>query len=126
MKNVSRLGNLQLKILKLLWDRREATVADLHQSLLAEADLAYTTIATMLRKMEDRGLVRHRAEGRTFVYQAVVEADAVTRNLATDFLDRLFEGSLSAMVNHLLSHREVTRDELAKIEQLIADRKKTE
>ena len=59
-----RLGDLQLRILKLLWERGEASVSDVHEALDAKKPLAYTTVATMLRKMEDRGLVSHRAEGR--------------------------------------------------------------
>jgi len=122
---VHRLGDLQLKILKRLWDRGEATVAEVHQALATEGDLAYTTVATMLRKMEARGLVKHRLEGRSFVYRPAVAADAVTRGMADHLLDRLFEGSMSDMVSHLLTTREVSREELSKLERLIAERKKS-
>ncbi len=121
---IHRLGELQLRIMKVLWERHEATVADVHASLGSTADLAYTTIATMLRKMEARGLVRHRLEGRTFIYTTVVAEDAVTRSMADDLIDRVFEGSLADMVSHLLTTREVSRDELSRLEQLIAERKK--
>jgi predicted transcriptional regulator len=121
---VHRLGDLQLQIMKVLWGHREATVADVHQAVLEDRDLAYTTVATMLRKMEARGLVRHRLEGRSFVYRAAVAADAVSRGMADHLLDRLFEGSLADLVGHLLTHREVSREELARLEKLIAERKK--
>ena len=78
-----RLGNLQLKILKFLWDREAASVADVHDAVGERAGLAYTTVATMLRKMEARGLVKHRGEGRRFIYQAAVKPDAVSRNGTT-------------------------------------------
>jgi len=121
---IHRLGDLQLHIMQVLWGRSEATVADVHQTLGADHDLAYTTIATMLRKMEARGLVSHRLDGRSFVYRAAVAADAVTRGMSDHLLDRLFEGSLADMVAHLLTTREVSRAELSKLEKLIADRKK--
>ena len=121
---VHRLGDLQLKIMKVLWERGEATVADVHQALIAERDLAYTTVATMLRKMETRGLVRHRVDGRSFVYRAAVAADAVTRGMSDHLLDRLFEGSLADLVTHLLTTREVSRKELSRLEKLITERKK--
>ncbi len=121
---VHRLGALQHKIMKVLWERREATVAEVHAALAAEADFAYTTIATMLRKMEARDLVRHRSEGRTFIYTAVVAEEAVARSMVNELIDRVFEGSLAAAVNHLLTTREVSRDELSKLEQLIADKKR--
>jgi BlaI family penicillinase repressor len=121
---VHRLGDLQLRIMKILWDRREATVSEVHETL-GRQDFAYTTVATMLRKMEARGLVRHRAEGRSFVYRAAVASDAVTRSMADHLLDRLFSGNLADMVSHLLTSREVSREELSKIEKLIAERKKS-
>ncbi len=120
----TRLGNLQLKILKLFWENGESTVADIHRALSKQKVYAYTTIATMLRKMEDRGLLRHRVEGRSFIYRAAVQERAVSRRMAGDLLDRLFEGSLADMVSHLLTAREVSGDELARLERLIAERKK--
>jgi len=119
-----RLGDLQLAILEVLWKQREAPVAAVHEALGGSAEYAYTTIATMLRKMEDRRLVRHRAEGRSFIYRAAVQADDVTRGVADHLVDRLFAGSLADAVSQLLSSREVSRAELDEIAQLIADRKK--
>lgn len=110
--------------MKVLWERGEATVAEVHEAFGGEARFAYTTIATMLRKLEARGLVRHRADGRSFVYQAAVEADRVTRGIANHVLDRLFEGNLADMVSHLLTDREISADELARLERLIAERKR--
>jgi len=93
--------------------------------LVGERDLAYTTIATMLRKMEARGLVKHRLDGRSFVYRAAVGEEAVSQGMADHLVDRLFEGSLSDTVHHLLTTREVSREELSKLEKMIADVKKT-
>ncbi len=121
---VYRLGDLQLKIMKVLWRRTEpTTVAEVHEALSDEGKLAYTTIATMLRKMEARGLVRHRVEDRKFFYRAAVQAEEITRNISAHFLDRLFEGSLADMLAHLLTTQEISREELARLEELIAKRK---
>jgi predicted transcriptional regulator len=122
---VHRLGRQQLAIMQVLWERGEATVAEVHGALGGSSELAYTTVATMLRKMEVKGLVGHRAEGRTFVYRPVVRSETVTRSMADDLLDRLFAGSLSEMVSHLLTDREVSRDELARLERLIEEKKKS-
>lgn len=119
-----RLGDLQLEIMKLLWEHGESTVGDIHQALSREKRFAYTTIATMLRKMEERELVKHRLEGRSFIYRAAVQEEAISRGMVGDLLDRLFEGSLADMVSHLLTTREVSRDELNRLESLIAERKK--
>lgn len=119
-----RLGELQLRILEVLWKQHEAPVAAVHEALGGSAEFAYTTIATMLRKMEDRRLVRHRTEGRSFIYRAAVQADEVTRGVADHLVDRFFAGSLAEAVSHLLDTRDATKAELAELEQLIAARKK--
>ena len=72
------LGDLQLAIMRVLWQHREASAAEAHRLLPDERGLALTTIATMLRKMDDRGLVRHRRDGRTFVYRPAVARDEET------------------------------------------------
>ena len=123
-----RLGDLQLAIMKVLWRLGAATVADVHEQL-AEQQLAYTTIATMLRKMEDRGLVSHAAptgEGhaRRFVFRPAVSEQDVTRGMTDDLVERLFEGSLSSTVSHLLEAREVSAEELDAIEQLVRRHKR--
>src|SRR3954462_10820193 len=119
-----RLCDLQLRVMQLLWEEGEASVGRVHEALGGSRSFAYTTVATMLRKMEARGLVAHREDGRTFIYRAKVAAEAVSRSMADHLVDRLFEGSLTSAVNHLLSTREVSRDELSELERLIAKRKK--
>ena len=109
--------------MKVLWERREASVGEMHQTLGSDAELAYTTVATMLRKMEDRSLVEHVEEGRKFVYRPAVTMDEVTRSMTADLIDRLFGGSLADAVSHLLESRDVSREELVRLEQLIRERK---
>jgi len=118
-----RLGDLQLRIMRVLWESGSATVSDVQRNV-GGARRAYTTMATMLRKMEDRGLVHHVEEGRKFVYRAAVNMNEVSRSMAGDLVDRLFDGSLAAAVTHLLESREVSREELDRLERLIRERKK--
>lgn len=122
-RKIAKLGDLQLRIMKILWLRSEATVTDVLGDLTGASELAYTTVATMLRKMEAKGLVTHRIEGRSFIYRARVKEEEVTRTMADHFVERLFEGSLTEVVSHLLSTREVSKDELETLERLIAERK---
>ncbi len=127
-KTPFRLGELQLRILKVLWRSGPLGVGEIQAGLTDLAGpspggrrLAYTTVATMLRKMEDRGLVRHQEQGRRFVYEAIPSAAEVGRSSTADLVDRLFEGSLADTVSHLLQSREVRPDELAQLERLIAE-----
>ena len=126
MQKTTYLGDLQLAIMRVLWDLGEATVTDVHQALLDERGLAPTTIATMLKKMEEKGVVTHRAEGRKFIYQPTISEDLVTRGMVSDLTERLFGGDPVALVSHLISRHEIRPDELSALEQMIADAKKKE
>jgi BlaI family transcriptional regulator, penicillinase repressor len=121
---IHRLGELQLKIMQMLWGHADATIAQVHAAVSPDASLAYTTIATMLRKMEARGLVKHRLIERKFLYRAQVREDVVARKMSEHFIARLFEGSLADMVSHLLQTQDISREELERLEKLIAEQKK--
>ena len=101
------LGDLQHAIMAVLWERGEATTADVHQALQEERGLAPTTIATMLRKMEDKGVVAHRAEGRQFVYRPTVTQAEVRESMVGELVERLFGGDARALVAHLVSEHEI-------------------
>jgi BlaI family penicillinase repressor len=118
-----RLGDLQHRILQFLWSRPEASVNEVH-SALGTDDYAYTTLATLLRRMEEKGLVRHRNEGRSFIYQAVVQPEQVNQGMTTHLLERLFQGSVTELVSHLLKNRKVSAAELVRLEKLIAEKRK--
>lgn len=113
------LGDLQLAIMRVLWRTSEATVAEVHQHLQAERSLALTTIATMLSKMEKKGVVAHRTEGRQFVYRPLVSEAEVHRSMVSELTDRLFQGNAAALVSHLLTEQEIDREELARIQELL-------
>lgn len=119
-----QLGRLQLAILKVLWERGPGSVTEVKKGLGRGSRLAYTTVATVLRRMEADGLVAHETDGRRFIYRAAVPTEQVVGSMADDLVDRVFEGSLADMVSHLLSRREVDAEELKRLERLIAERKK--
>jgi BlaI family transcriptional regulator, penicillinase repressor len=122
MKPRASLGDLQLAIMRVLWERGEAAATEVHAALLAERGLAPTTIATMLTKMEKKGVVRHRAEGRRFVYRPAVSESEVTRNMVAQLADRLFDGSTSALANHLIAEHEIDPEELDRLRRLLEER----
>ena len=113
------LGELQHAIMRLLWARDEATVAEVHGALFDERGLAPTTIATMLRKMEDKGIVDHRVEDRHFVYQATVTEDVVRSTMVGELLDRLFAGDPAALVSHLVADHGIDEEEIERLRTLL-------
>jgi predicted transcriptional regulator len=113
------LGELQHAIMQVLWTRDEATVAQVHEALFDERGLAPTTIATMLRKMEDKGVVAHRVEDRHFVYQATVSEDAVRSTMVGELLDRLFAGDPAALVSHLVADHDIDEAEVERLRTLL-------
>jgi predicted transcriptional regulator len=122
------LGDLQHAIMKVLWARNEATVAEVHRALLDDRGLAPTTIATMLRKMEDKGVVAHRVEGRQFVYRPVVSEDEVRSSMVGELLDRLFAGDPAALVSHLVADHDIDEAEVERLRALLerAEKRKDE
>lgn len=121
MPKMTQLGDLQLAILQVLWDLGEGTVTDVHQALLEERGLAPTTIATMLKKMEDKGVVEHHAEGRRFIYRPTVSREQVRRSMVADLTERLFGGDPAALVAHLLSRHELRPEELSELTRKIEE-----
>ncbi|MCG6921897.1 MAG: BlaI/MecI/CopY family transcriptional regulator [Acidobacteria bacterium] len=120
------LGDLQHAIMAVLWGRGEATTSEVHEALRAERGLAPTTIATMLRKMENKGVVRHRTEGRQFVYRPAVTEDEVRESMVGELVERLFGGDAKALVAHLVSEHEIDATELEKLRRRLAAERKPE
>lgn len=125
MNKPLRLGDLQVAILRVLWDEGEATVARVTEAIAGKRR-APTTIATMLSKMERRGIVDHRVEGRQFVYRPGISEQEVTRTMVADLTQRLFEGDVSALVSHLLQSEEIDRQELVRLRAMIVEREREE
>ena len=123
MDSTHRLGELQYAIMRVLWQEGEATVADVRQALeSSHRDRALTTVATMLSKMEKKGVVSHRTAGRVFVYRPLVQERDVHKTMVSELTNRLFGGDVTALVNHLLAEQEVNANELERLRTLIAQR----
>lgn len=117
--DTQQLSALQVALLRVLWDNGEATVAQVHAELAEERGLAATTIATLLTRLERRGLVTHRNEGRQFVYRALVEEKDVQLSQVRDLADRVFEGNLAELVSHLVAREDIDAGDLERVKAMI-------
>jgi predicted transcriptional regulator len=115
----------ELDILKVLWDRKEATVREVYEELRDRLPIVQNTVQAFLRTMEEKGLVQHRLEGRTFIYRPVQPRQQTARQLAVQLLERAFGGAVDQLVQSVLEARQPTSEELAKLEELIAQAKAT-
>ena len=116
-----QLTELQLAILRVVWDKGEATVQDIWEALHPERGLAQTTVATMLSRLERRGVVTRRAppQSRQFHYRAAVTEQEVQHSMVGELTERLFDGDVTALVQHLLTGEDVSPGDIAKIRELI-------
>lgn len=117
MKELPTPTTRELEILKVLWEEGPSSVRAVHRELAQKEDLAYNTVQTMLRIMEEKELVEHRVEGRTFIYLPCFSRDEST----VRFLDRVFDGVASDLVQSLLRTERISAAELEQMQTMIAD-----
>lgn len=112
----------ELEILKALWDNGPSGVREVYQTLAEaqEDDLAYNTVQTLLRIMEDKGLVKHHVEGRAFIYTPLFSRE----QSVSGYVERVFNGAASEMVATLLNNERLPAKELEKIQDLINEAKR--
>ena len=115
------LTDLQLAILRVLWERDRASVLEITDALRGSRGLAQKTIATILSRLEKRGIVSHTTQQRQYIYRALVNEPDVRRTLLADLTERVFEGDVPALVSQLLSANEMSPGDLARVKAMIAD-----
>jgi predicted transcriptional regulator len=113
----------ELEILKVLWERGEGSVREVFEAMSPSAGIVQNTVQAFLRTMEEKGLVRHRVAGRTFIYRPVPRRAETEKRLVSGVLERVFDGAIDQLVRSALSLRRPTVEELTKLEELIRQQK---
>ena len=122
MANI-RFGRMQHQIMQVLWTRKRASARDITDALNKEEEVAHSTVQTLLRKLEAKGAVGHEVEERTFVFFPLVEERKAVRSATRELVDRVFGGSFSGLMAHLLENEKIAKGELEQIKKLIDERK---
>jgi BlaI family penicillinase repressor len=112
----------ELDIMSVLWDLGDATVAEVRQQLADK--LAYTTVLTVLRTLEQKGFVEHTGEGRAHRYHPLVQREAAGRNALRRLVDKVFQGSPELLMTHLVSDKNLSDEELRRLRKLLEARLK--
>jgi predicted transcriptional regulator len=115
------LTQAELRLMKVLWDRGESTVADVVSAVSDEAPLAYTSVLTTIRILENKGYVSHRQEGRAFLYNTTIGEMEASRSEVRHVLQRFFGNSRERLLLSLLGDEEITPGELKRLKAAIAD-----
>ena len=110
----------ELDVMSVLWDAGSATVAQVRERL--SDDLAYTTVLTVLRTLEQKGYVGHTGEGRAHRYRPLVKRAAAGRSALRRLVDKVFDGSPELLLTQLVYDRNLGDEELRRLRKLLADR----
>ena len=111
----------ELEVLKVFWDRGPSTVREVMEVLNRDRERAYTSVMSLMNVMTDKGLLRREPQGRAFIYEAAVAREATLGQAVGDLLGRVFEGSASALVAHLLGQSNISDAELDAIRRAISE-----
>src|SRR5262245_39299238 len=119
-----QLSAVQLAVMRALWESGTATTAAVHERMGKPRSLAYTTVATLLNRLEKRGLVSSRKDTRERVFEPTVSEDEVKRRMVSDLVANLFRGDPRALVSQLVSDAEIDEGDLDTVRRMIADAKR--
>jgi predicted transcriptional regulator len=118
------LTEVEQQLMEIVWAKRRATVADVVESLPDSRPLAFNTVQTTMRILEDKGYLTHTTAGRAFVYEAVVARDEASRTALRQVLGRFFDDSAELLAQSLIQNDRLSKAELLRIETLVAEARK--
>lgn len=118
-KKSTTLTDVELRLMTVLWEHGPSTVGEVQKALPKKDRVAYTTVLTMMRVLEEKGYLDHEQRGRAFVYRPLVERDAAQRKGVSHLVGRLFDGSPGALVLNVLENEKLSAEDLARLRELI-------
>ena len=118
-KELPALSPAEMEILRMVWQLDKATVQEVCNHLPTKRNIAYATVQTLLRRLEKKGYLKHRVQGKAHVFFAAARREHVVKKTVGDFLDRLFGGDAIPLVQHLAEHGKLDADDIEKLKQLV-------
>jgi predicted transcriptional regulator len=116
------LSDLQMDVMRALWGHGERHITEVTRALAPGRRLAHTTVSTLLTRLQKRGLVASRREGRQLIYRAVIDEHQVRRSMVSGLLGSLFGGDAQALVAHLVREDAITAEDLGAIRKLLQEK----
>jgi len=115
-----RLTDAELRLMDIIWDRAPVSVQSVVDALPPDLDLAYSTVLTTMRILEEKGFLRHTKEGRAFVYHPVIAREDASRSALRYVIDRFFGSKPELLVQNILGDNDISKKELAQLKRMIA------
>jgi BlaI family penicillinase repressor len=117
-KQSPTLTGQELEIMKLIWERDHATVRDVYEAILENRKVAYTTVMTMMKILEDKKYLKRTQVDRAYVYRPAQPKGKVIGAMVREFVNRVFNGSAEPLLVHLVNEHDLSADDLAEITRL--------
>ena len=108
----------ETEALRLVWELKKATVQQVYDALPKARKVTYVTVATLLRRLEKKGYIKHRVHGKAFIYTPAVKKEDVINRTIGDLVQRLFGGNPVPLMQHLAMHSEISDEDIEKLRDL--------
>ena len=117
---MTKLSPAETEILALVWELGQGTVQEVYEKMSVKRSVAYTTIQTLLRRLEKKGYLKHRSQGKAHQYYASVKKDVVVSRAVNDFVNRLFGGDPVPLLLHMAEKGNISPEDLEKLKELVS------
>lgn len=118
------IGKGQMKVLRVLWDRKRATAQEITDILNETEPIKFSTVSTFLRTLVQKGVAGYDVQQRTYIYYPLVKEESIANHAVRDLIDHIFEGSIPGFVSFILKKKIVSPEELAKIQEMLDDKER--
>lgn len=118
-KPLSPLGETEMEVLNHVWELGEAPVSVVQHRILEYRKVAYTTVMTVMKNLADKGYLKYRTEGKSYIYSANVQPEDVRFSLIDKLVDKVFKGSPKELVQTLVKHENISEEERKEIKKMI-------
>ena len=113
------LSKGELEVARVLWELKHATVREVHEALPPSSQMEFATVQTYLRRLEKKGYLKAKLDGRTRVYSSRVKPRTVIRETVDDIVNRLFAGDTMPLMEHLIEDRGLSDDDIVRLRDLL-------
>jgi BlaI family transcriptional regulator, penicillinase repressor len=117
------LTGQELELMKIIWRRGAATVREVYEELLERRRIAYTTVMTTMKTLEQKGYLRANQQDRAYVYQPTKPKNQVIKGMVREFVDRVFNGAAEPLVVHLIEDKQLSEADLREISRMAGKKK---